>query len=177
MTSEKPGAAGADEPLEQLLYASISTPRVTSALQMSDILAVARPNNARDQITGALTAANGRFIQIIEGPAAALDDLMARLGSDSRHQAIEVLGRRVIEQRAFAGWAMVSPRLMFDEAEALGALLNDEMAKLDDHIAVFLRALARQDALLTEGHGESKAASSSTWASMSAPTASEKPEA
>ena len=60
-----------DPPLEQLIYASVSTPRVTSALQMSDILAVARPCNAKDGITGALTATRGRFVQIIEGPPSA----------------------------------------------------------------------------------------------------------
>ena len=149
MTLGVSGESGLDgSRLEQLVYASVSTPRVTSALQMSDILAVARPRNARDGVTGALTATDGRFIQIIEGPAGALDDLMARLDADRRHRAIEVLERRAVPKRAFAGWDMVSPRLVVDEAVALGELLGRADATLDDYIVVFTRALKRQDALL-----------------------------
>lgn len=159
MTRGTSGASGADPAsrLEQLVYASVSTPRVTSALQMSDILAVARQRNSRDGVTGALTAADGRFIQIIEGPTLALDDLMTRLDADSRHRAIEVLDRRAVPGRAFAGWDMVSPRLVFDETVALGELLGRADATLDDYIAVFTRALQRQDALLGGGQEEDEA--------------------
>ena len=139
---------GQNERLEQLIYLSESVSPVASALAMSDILAVARPNNARDDITGALTATNGRFIQIVEGPAAALDDLMRRLASDTRHRVIEVLERRSVAARGFPTWDMVSPRLMAEEMTALDALMASEGAGLDDYIPVFTRALKRQEELL-----------------------------
>lgn len=141
-----------ERPLEQLVYVSIGVIRVNSALQMADILATARPNNARDGITGALTAVDGSFIQIIEGARGALDHLLLRLMTDDRHRDLTVLERRSIRKRAFPGWDMLSPRLAVAEAQALSALLNDDQAGLDDFIPVMSRALGRQAALI-EGAG------------------------
>ena len=58
---------------------------------------------------------------------------------------------------------MISPRLVFEEAEALGETLNREAAGLDDYISILRRALTRQDALLSEGQGADLTAMSSTW--------------
>lgn len=95
--------------LEQLIYVSVAAGPVSSAMQMSDILAEARRNNARDGITGVLTAIDGRFLQIIEGCAAALDDLIARLREDDRHRDMRIMERRQVLGRNFASWDMVSP--------------------------------------------------------------------
>ena len=139
---------GSDGPLEQLVYVSTAAIRVSSALQMADILATARPNNARDGITGALTAVDGRFIQIVEGARGALDHLLLRLLADERHRDVTVIQRRDIRARAFPEWDMVSPRLIAAETQALSALLDDEAAGLDDYIPVLSRAIGRQAALL-----------------------------
>lgn len=138
----------AQGPLEQLIYISESVAPVASALQMSDILATARPNNRRDAITGALTAAAGRFIQIIEGPAASLDDLLARLRADTRHREVQIVARCPIDARDFPDWEMVSPRLAPDEIAVLADLLGRQDAGLDDYVPVLRRALARQGAVL-----------------------------
>ena len=135
-------------PLEQLIYISESVAPVASALQMSDILATARPNNRRDAITGALTAADGRFIQIIEGPSASLDDLLSRLRADTRHREVQIVERRPVTVRAFPDWDMVSPRLAPDEIAALAALLVRAEAGLDAYVPVLRQALSRQDAVL-----------------------------
>lgn len=146
MTSHR--GARPEGPLEQLIYISESVGPVASALQMSDILATARPNNRRDAITGALTAADGRFIQIIEGPAAALDDLLTRLKADTRHREVQIVERRPVGARDFAEWEMVSPRLAPNEIVAMTDLLAREDAGLDAYVPVFRQALGRQDALL-----------------------------
>jgi len=156
---------GSEERLEQLVYLSIATVRVNSALQMSDLLAEARPNNARDGITGVLTAVDGRFIQIIEGSADVLDRLLVRLGTDPRHSGITVLARRRIRARAFPGWEMVSPRLVGSEIQAVAALLEAEDAGLDDYIPVLSRALGRQAALI-EGAGLDVASASGAHVSQ-----------
>ena len=88
---------------------------------------------------------------------------MDRLAKDGRHRAIQVLARRAIEARAFGDWDMISPRLVFEEAEALGEMLTREAAGLDDYISILRRALTRQDALLSEGQGADLTAMSSTW--------------
>lgn len=134
--------------VSQLLYRSISLIGATSGLQMSDILAEARPRNAAAGITGALTVVDGQFVQIIEGEESALDDLVARLVRDHRHRDLRVLDRRKVTTRAFGDWDMVSPRLAPAEAQEIGRLLDQDRTGLSDFIAVLTRAVTRQDAVL-----------------------------
>ncbi len=142
------------KPVHQLLYRSRCLTETDSALQMSDILAEARPANARDGITGALTAVNGRFVQIVEGDAEVIDALMERLQRDRRHADLVVRERRVVSQRAFADWDMVSPRLTPQEIAMLALLLDDPNAGLDAFAAVLTAAVAHQESLL-RGRGPS----------------------
>jgi len=147
--------------LEQLIYISVAEGPAESAMQMSDILEEARPNNARDGITGALTAVDGRFLQIIEGPPAKLDDLLGRLGKDARHRDLDILERRQVLGRDFPGWDMVSPRLMPAEVNKLAVLLDEDRRDLDAYAPVFVEALMRQGAVLEQhAHGSRAEASS-----------------
>ncbi|CAN5379996.1 hypothetical protein BH10PSE1_BH10PSE1_23840 [soil metagenome] len=135
-------------PVSQLLYRSVSLIGASSGLQMSDILAEARPRNAAVGITGVLTAVDGHFVQIIEGEENAIDDLVARLVRDRRHRDLRVLDRRKATARAFGDWDMVSPRLVPAEAGDIRELLDHDRTGLGDFIPVLGRAVARQDALL-----------------------------
>lgn len=134
--------------VEQLVYVSNSRLPISSALEMSDILARSRPNNARDGITGVLTATSGRFVQIIEGAPAAIDDLLLRLRNDVRHTDLNVLERRPAASRVFGDWDMVSPRLAADELALLELLLDEPDVGLDDIIPTLERAVASQAAML-----------------------------
>ena len=136
--------------LEQLIYISVAEGPAESAMQMSDILDEARPNNARDGVTGALTAVDGRFLQIIEGPPAKLDDLLDRLEKDARHRDLQILERRQVLGRDFPGWDMVSPRLMAAEVNKLAVLLDEDRRDIDAYVPVFREALARQAAALDD---------------------------
>lgn len=137
--------------LEQLVYVSRSVRGVTSAIGMSDILAEARPNNARDGITGCLTAIDGRFVQVIEGHADRLDDLINRLLRDDRHTDIRVLERRSVKARTFADWDMLSPVLVTAEIDDLRRLMRDDSpGRLDDFIGPLRTALKRQGEVLRE---------------------------
>ncbi|MBU1347946.1 MAG: BLUF domain-containing protein [Alphaproteobacteria bacterium] len=138
----------ADREVTQLLYVSVSTADVSSGLQMSDILAEARPANARDDITGVLTAVSGRFVQIIEGEAKALDGLLVRLGGDRRHTDIRIRERRTVRHRMFGDWDMVSPRLAPVEILQIGMLIDDDDAGLDEFADALRRALNRQGAVI-----------------------------
>ena len=115
---------------------------------MSDILNEARLANARDGVTGVLTAVDGRFVQIIEGPEAALDRLLAKLLRDPRHTDLTVLDRRATARRCFGDWDMVSPRLAARELALLALLLEDPEAGIDAYAEVLARAVAEQDAVL-----------------------------
>ncbi|WP_380873944.1 blue-light sensor BLUF [Sphingomonas sp. DBB INV C78] len=73
---------------------------------VNEIYQAARHLNALDGITGLLLFDGVRFLQIVEGVEAAVDDLMARLRHDPRHSAIEVRDERAIDARSFADWSM-----------------------------------------------------------------------
>ena len=138
----------AEHSVVQLLYRSRSLIGSGSVLQLSGILAEARPANARDDITGALTAVDGVFVQVIEGREAGIDALMARLARDSRHTDVEVLERRRVERRAFSDWDMVSPRLAGWSLTALTSALEDGPADLDAVIPILAGAIAHQEDVL-----------------------------
>ena len=134
--------------LAQLVYRSTSVSGVTSALEMSDILAEARPRNALLGITGVLTAVDGMFVQLIEGPVPSIDGLLVRLGEDRRHTDLQVMDRRLTHDRAFADWDMVSPRFAPTEITALSKLLSSGAPAIDDVVEILTLAVKRQDAIL-----------------------------
>lgn len=109
--------------LERVVYESEATGRTDSLLNMATILAESQRNNARDGLTGALAAHDGRFIQVLEGAGVDIDRLMRRLADDPRHREVTVLDRRPIDARTFGGWSMANARFRADQAEALEAVL------------------------------------------------------
>jgi hypothetical protein len=73
---------------------------------LRDIHQTARHLNALDGITGLLLFDGSRFLQIIEGGEAAIDNLVDRLRRDHRHSAFEVRDERLVDRRSFADWSM-----------------------------------------------------------------------
>lgn len=51
-------------------------------------------------------AAEGRFIQVIEGEKTDIDHLFANISADSRHSNITLLNRQDITRRDFKDWTM-----------------------------------------------------------------------
>ncbi|MDO8883766.1 MAG: BLUF domain-containing protein [Pseudotabrizicola sp.] len=93
-------------PLLQLVYAS--RPFGFDAVTLTAILFDARRCNTRDGITGALMCRDDLFLQLLEGPEAAVEAAYARIRADDRHVEVRELLRREIgdDQRMFAEWAM-----------------------------------------------------------------------
>jgi len=127
--------------LERLLYASTATGRTDSLLNMATILAESQRNNERDGLTGALAAHDGRFIQVIEGPAGALDGLLRRLAPDPRHRDIAILDRRPIAGRRFEAWAMASSRIGPETAPVLDRLMGTPGASANEIVVLLQEAL------------------------------------
>jgi hypothetical protein len=89
----------------RLLY--ISTTRVPhSRIQLDAILAASRRNNAAAGITGLLIAGGNRFLQVLEGPEARVQETYDRIRIDTRHIAPVILKREAVEKRLFGRWAM-----------------------------------------------------------------------
>lgn len=90
--------------LRNLLYVSTATPLADGALEA--ILASSQRNNVSREITGFLLFNQRNFMQLIEGPDAALMALMSALGRDPRHQGIVQLTSAAIGARACPDWRM-----------------------------------------------------------------------
>ena len=78
---------------------------------LAGILVDARRNNQRDAITGALICRHDIYLQLIEGPDAAIDALYARISKDDRHLDVRLLLSETDSERLFPEWAMLDDRL------------------------------------------------------------------
>lgn len=110
--------------MKQLIYRS--QPFGFDSAMLAGILSAARRNNPRDGITGALICRHDLYLQLIEGPAPAIDALYARIAIDDRHGDVRVLLSDVVAERMFPDWAMLddeAPSLFWSAQEvAEGAL-------------------------------------------------------
>lgn len=89
----------------QIIYSSSST----TPMQMDDledILEGARESNAEAGICGALVYVDGHFLQILEGDAEALLQLMGRISRDVRHEKVTVLRQAEVAAAMFSDWTM-----------------------------------------------------------------------
>ena len=91
--------------LRQLLYLSDAT-RCYTRDDLDRLMAFARPRNAERNITGLLFYSAGHFVQLLEGPPAAVDELMSIIEQDDRHRNVRVLLSRPTEARLFEHWEM-----------------------------------------------------------------------
>ncbi|MCG6121024.1 MAG: BLUF domain-containing protein [Blastomonas sp.] len=89
----------------QLIY--MSQPFGYDDSMLSGILSVARRNNPRHGITGALICRHDVYLQLIEGDQDAIDRLFARISTDDRHLAVTLLNRADVAERLFPDWAML----------------------------------------------------------------------
>lgn len=90
--------------LTRLIYVSRALSPLP--LDLKDILASARKNNAPQELTGALCFLNGVYMQYLEGKEALIDSLYLRIRDDRRHRQVRLLERRHIDERSFPAWSM-----------------------------------------------------------------------
>jgi hypothetical protein len=89
----------------QVIYSSESaTPMQMDDLE--DILEGARESNAEVGITGALVYVDGFFLQVLEGDAEEVRQLMGRIARDLRHESVTVLKQGEIPAALFSDWSM-----------------------------------------------------------------------
>jgi hypothetical protein len=94
-------------PLQSLIYVSDSTLSAsTEAGEIDAIIDVARSRNGDLDVTGALMFTHSNFVQVLEGSPAALNELMASIKRDSRHQNVRVLEVESLTSRRFSDWSM-----------------------------------------------------------------------
>ena len=127
--------------LTQIIYSS--KPFGFDASVLDDILTVSRFNNSRDDITGTLICRADMYLQLIEGPDAAIQATYARIIGDDRHLEVNQLVSRVVTERMFPKWAMrddPARSWMWSQAEVSAGAI--QAATPDQILAIFERLAA-----------------------------------
>lgn len=93
--------------MKSLLYASASAlASGDEQAEVERIVSTARARNADLGVTGTLVFTRTRFAQILEGPDAVVDALMARIARDPRHEQVTVVDAIPIDRRTFDDWTL-----------------------------------------------------------------------
>ncbi len=103
----------------QLLYVS-SAKKEAMPIDLETLLAECERNNSRDEVTGMMFTDGRRFLQVLEGPKATVEDTFLRIMTDKRHHAVVLLSRREIARREFGEWSMAL-RATGEEHDAFAA--------------------------------------------------------
>lgn len=91
----------------RLLYFSLAAPTITSE-DHHEILASARRNNKKRDLTGVLVTGGGVFLQVLEGPQQSVLSLYLKIREDKRHSDVEIMRVTPIINRIFGDWLMAS---------------------------------------------------------------------
>ncbi len=129
--------------LTQIIYSS--KPFGFDASVLDDILTISRARNSRDDITGTLICRADMYLQLIEGPEAALRATYARITADDRHLDIDLLVSRGVTGRMFPKWAMrddPARSWMWTQAEVSAGAIK--AAAPEEILAVFERLAVEQ---------------------------------
>ena len=118
--------------LSRVLYESVAAGEA-SARDTFDIIEVSARNNALRRVTGFLMNDGDRYLQYLEGPPLAIEDVMGIIADDPRHHSLKVLERESASVRLFEDWSM-KPLISFDgppAIEELSALLSGKPDNFD----------------------------------------------
>jgi hypothetical protein len=121
--------------LIQLCYASVAAAPFDEPALL-ELLNKARVKNAHAGITGILLYGNGHFVQLLEGEAAVVDGLYAKIVQDPRHQQVFKVYRQEVGARDLPDWSMAFERL----AEFKPEFLRDS-SKARALVTMFLEQL------------------------------------
>lgn len=127
----------------QLMY--YSQPFGFDDAMLGGILVQARRNNARDGLTGALIVRGDMYLQLLEGPEAAVATTFAKIAGDNRHLAVKLLNRETVAGRMFPDWTMrddPAQSWLWSAAEVADGALDKATAA--DVRAVFARVAATE---------------------------------
>lgn len=89
----------------QAIYISAATQQFSSE-ELAELLAKARENNTENGVSGLLVYHQGSFLQILEGPADAVEKTLDIIASDPRHTNIRILFKDQVEAPEYEEWSM-----------------------------------------------------------------------
>lgn len=92
---------------QSLIYVSRSRLIIpTQAAEIDRIVAGSIDRNAGLQVRGALIFTERHFAQLLEGPPAAIEELMVSIRRDERHESVTVIEDRPIDGYRFPDWSL-----------------------------------------------------------------------
>lgn len=131
--------------VKTLLYVSELADEASPSV-VGAIAKAARANNAQLGISGMLIFDGGRFAQLLEGPAEAVDHLLEKLEADRRHVHLRVLSMREHDARAhFASWGLGYLWIDEDENDGIERLLRQTSAMAAEAAFLDLASSADRD--------------------------------
>ena len=90
--------------LKQVIYVSEKTD--TSPDSLTDIYDISQKNNLESGISGCLLIGSNSYLQLLEGPDSAVENLYSKIKMDSRHKKVKKLFEQHIEEKSFSSWSM-----------------------------------------------------------------------
>jgi len=110
--------------LHAVVYASRFVPLRHATLEscVAAILPPSQANNRRANVTGALLACDGWFLQALEGRRIDVEHTLRRIETDPNHTAIRRIAAGPIAERRFARWRMCASVLSPTDAAIIRTL-------------------------------------------------------
>ena len=90
--------------LKQVIYVSEKTD--TSSDSLTDIYDISQKNNSESGISGCLLIGSNSYLQLLEGPDSAVENLYSKIKMDRRHKKVKKLFEQHIEEKLFSSWSM-----------------------------------------------------------------------
>mgnify|MGYP000243181742 CR=1 FL=1 len=112
--------------------------------ELRSLIATAQASNARYGITGVLRYDGAYFLQVLEGPRAAVEATMARILRDPRHADVRITAQGPVTLRDFAAWnmALITDQKVAQAQERNPHLLDVHPYRAAEVVASFRGVLA-----------------------------------
>lgn len=120
--------------------------------ELGELFGVARSNNKKQHICGALLLADDTFVQVLEGDETAVRALFDRISADPRHDSISLVETGHVEAEVFSRWAMAKvaedgePDIpLIAHAEGISPAAGRRTTREQEELLDVMRAAARGD--------------------------------
>ncbi len=90
--------------LKQVIYVSEKTD--FSDHSLTKIFDTSEKNNPEKGITGCLLIGSNSYLQFLEGPSLAVEELYSKIEIDVRHKNIKKLHDQNVKEKLFSSWSM-----------------------------------------------------------------------
>jgi hypothetical protein len=90
----------------RLIYSSIASEKFMSQEELHALVQQCAQNNTRAKIAGLLVLSGDRFLQVLEGPAKAVNRVFNKIILDKRHHDVSLISFESIGPAYFDNWSM-----------------------------------------------------------------------